>query len=133
MSVLPRREDREWRRQYDNQRYNERRKKLIDALDGKCVLCGGEHDLHFHHEDMGTKRFSIGNSWGKNWNDVIEEMLKCQLLCFSCHMKLHHPNPPAHGTLSRYGGKYRCRCEECRAHANQHSREYKRNRRKMGM
>jgi hypothetical protein len=25
-----------------------------------------------------------------------------------------YPEPPPHGTETRYGGKWRCRCDECR-------------------
>lgn len=44
----------------------------------KCELCGSEENLDVHHKD--------GN-WQKNEVDNL------QVLCRSCHMKIHRPKP----------------------------------------
>lgn len=36
-----------------------------------------------------------------------------------------YPEPPPHGTVTRYGKKWRCRCDECRTAATAARREHR--------
>lgn len=42
--------------------------------------------LSFHHRDPKKKKFGLNiNTLGRNWNDILEEHSKCDLLCLNCH------------------------------------------------
>ena len=63
----------------------ERKEVLIKMLGGKCECCGSTFNLQFDHIDPTTKSFSIAKKYG--CKEVFEEIKKCQLLCYKCHMK----------------------------------------------
>jgi hypothetical protein len=92
-----------------------RRAQLIEMLGGRCVRCGAVEDLEFDHIDPATKRFAVGASLSRAWPELVEEALKCQLLCRPCHIdKGAEDRPePVHGYY-RYW-YYGCRRAECRA------------------
>lgn len=55
-------------------------------LGGACVVCGATEHLHFDHIDPTTKRFNVSaRVRDTRIADLIEETLKCQLLCRDCH------------------------------------------------
>ena len=63
----------------------ERKKLLIEMLGGKCKSCGTTKNLQFDHIDPTTKSFSIAKKY--RCPVVFEEIKKCQLLCYECHLK----------------------------------------------
>jgi len=69
------------------------RKRLIEMFGGHCTLCGYNRyygALHFHHKDPATKKFAINErELGKKWEVLVEEALKCVLLCGNCHAEVH--------------------------------------------
>ena len=71
-----------------------KKKKLaIEILGGKCISCGivDSDVLTFHHRDRNDKKFELGSFWNwAKWEEVKKEIAKCDLLCFNCHIKLHH-------------------------------------------
>jgi 5-methylcytosine-specific restriction endonuclease McrA len=66
-------------------------------LGGRCVRCGSTEDLEFDHIDPTTKWFPVGAGMSRAWDVLVEEALKCQLLCPPCHRekgaKDRVPNP----------------------------------------
>lgn len=57
-----------------------------------CTSCGLQHGkrLVFHHIDPTTKSFSVGNGVGERTRGaVLDELLKCIVLCTPCHVRLH--------------------------------------------
>lgn len=110
---------------YMANRRNERRQRLRELLGNRCVACSSTMNLQFDHIDPDTKLFSInGRALDLRWEILLAEAVKCQLLCFDCHvvksrieqhakfaMRLAE-NPRAHGTYSKYR-KEHCRCEPC--------------------
>jgi len=66
-------------------RDKERKKLLIEMLGGKCKSCGTTKNLQFDHIDPTTKSFSIAKKY--MCPVVFEEIKKCQLLCYECHLK----------------------------------------------
>jgi 5-methylcytosine-specific restriction endonuclease McrA len=50
------------------------RQFLLNVLGGKCDLCGSIERLHLHHKDRNRKNNDLSN---------------IQLLCASCHYKIH--------------------------------------------
>jgi hypothetical protein len=69
-----------------------KRKELLANIkkDSGCMVCG-ENDprcLDFHHKDYKTKKFTIGNSKGRDLLQTMKEVEKCIVLCSNCHRKL---------------------------------------------
>lgn|SRR5215471_3285297 len=106
----------EYLRGYIKARRHQRRAELIEMLGGKCVRCETTEDLVFDHIDPATKRFAIGSSLSRAWAELVEEALKCQLLCPDCHREKGAEDRPEVPCGSYYKYWYwGCRCAECRA------------------
>ncbi len=60
--------------------------------------CGESHPaaLQFHHRNPAEKSFGISSGATKSLEDLSAELAKCDVLCASCHAKLHwqlaHPD-----------------------------------------
>ena len=68
------------------------KEKLVDAFGGKCICCGYKNfrgALEFHHLDPKNKDFSIGSVSIKSWKVLVDEVLKCVLICRNCHTEIH--------------------------------------------
>ena len=71
------------------------KQKLIEGFGGKCQICDynkSNSALEFHHINPAEKDFSISNFIGngvKPWNDFVNEVAKCILLCANCHREVH--------------------------------------------
>jgi len=86
----------------DKNRADRARVNAIKKLHGaKCKCCGYDISLtalDFHHIDPDKKKFAIstGNmgSKGKNvpYYELLEESLKCILVCRNCHAEIHYEN-----------------------------------------
>ena len=67
--------------------------KSVKYLGGKCVKCGYDENiaaLTFHHIDPSTKEFTISSKkHSKSWNEVLNELDKCIILCANCHYIEH--------------------------------------------
>jgi hypothetical protein len=118
----------QWHKEYRIKR----RQEFIELLGGKCIKCNSTEDLEFDHIDPETKLFSIGNIWWKSYTILLEEVKKCQLLCYDCHKEktikersLPEDRPIKHGTLTAYTSR-KCRCTECRKAANDYSNNRRR-------
>ena len=59
-----------------------RRKDWIEA-NGPCAKCGSWDRLEVDHIDPSTK--VSHNVWGWSETRRLEELAKCQVLCYSCH------------------------------------------------
>lgn len=59
-----------------------------------CADCGvrPERRIHialvFHHDGEG-KTFNVGALTNRPWNQIIDEMAICDVLCYSCHQYRH--------------------------------------------
>lgn len=97
---------------------------MIKLLGGKCGKCDSIDQLEFHHLVPEEKSFDISSQYGKPWNELLEELAKCELRCHACHKAEHEA---VHGITMYY--HHKCRCDICRDAWNTNSREYKRKRR----
>lgn len=77
-------------------RHRERRfAEIKNALPGlACQRCG-ETDpvvLEFHHRDRSEKSGEVSRMIASHrpWQDVSDEIAKCDVLCANCHRRLHH-------------------------------------------
>jgi len=71
-----------------------RKKILVELSGGKCKICGYDKCLRaltFHHRNPDEKRFELNVSEmkSKNWDLVLLELEKCDLLCVRCHAEVH--------------------------------------------
>ena len=64
---------------------HQRKLELIERLGGKCVECGATERLQFDHINPLEKSFNISSNL--NRENLDEELDKCQLLCFKCHLE----------------------------------------------
>ena len=69
------------------------RRQMVSLLGGKCTKCGiDDIDVLTFHHCTGKKSFNLSNNWQSlSINSLTEEVKKCQLLCFNCHIKHHAP------------------------------------------
>lgn len=78
----------QYMRLYLKRRFDERTAIAITLLGGKCVHCGTTDRMEFDHIDPRTKTFEITDKIAQYaWWRIIEELKKCQLLCFKCHVE----------------------------------------------
>lgn len=68
--------------------------RIVAAFDGKCCICGyykSNRALALHHLDPSKKDFSISDIRAnpKNWSAIVNELLKCVLVCSNCHHEIH--------------------------------------------
>ncbi len=104
--------NKEKRREYDKKRYQLNKEKIsekkaeyyqlnkekraeyikekkaycIEYLGGKCVKCGTTHNLQFDHIKREGKKYSIASKLSYKFDNLKEELDKCQLLCAPCHL-----------------------------------------------
>lgn len=78
---------REWHAEYNLRRYYDKKKKYTDMLGGACVLCGSGDNLQFDHKKPHLKKFNIAPRITYPEKAILSEVLKCQLLCFPCHIE----------------------------------------------
>lgn len=55
-----------------------------------CMDCGGRFPpcaMDFDHRDPDVKTFTIGNAVAMGWRieRILEEVLKCDIVCANCH------------------------------------------------
>jgi hypothetical protein len=80
------------RNEYRRKNIIERKRKAVEYLGGACIRCGYNKSLvalTFHHRDRKEKENTIGALRERSWKKLKEELDKCDLLCFNCHMELH--------------------------------------------
>lgn len=66
--------------------------KAIEYKGGKCKFCGYNrcvYSLDFHHLNPNEKKFEIAHGIGRKWENLIEELDKCILVCRNCHGEIH--------------------------------------------
>lgn len=100
-------------------------KRRADYFDGKsCVNCGSLDKLELDHIDPSTKIDSHIWSWSITRRE--EELVKCQVLCHTCHLEKTLKSYPErqHGTSAMYKQE-NCRCVECRAYIARVKREWR--------
>lgn len=78
--------------QYNLEKGQEKRKKAVEHLGGKCKICGyNKHicSLDFHHRNPSEKDPSFKSMRYWSWKRIELEINKCDLLCKNCHAAVH--------------------------------------------
>lgn len=129
MALKTKEEYNAYMRQYQMNRYYERRAMFIAELGGVCVQCGTTELLEFDHINPEEKSFNVGDRLSNRSEAVLRvEIAKCQLLCGPCHKeKSDSYKSVGHG--EGITGKKNCRCEKCAPLKNAYARELKRRKR----
>ena len=78
-----------------NQRRYEERKVVLDRIktDRGCDRCGYNlfaGALEWDHRPDQPKSFLVSTSWSRNWDRLMAEIAKCDLLCSNCHRVVTH-------------------------------------------
>ena len=66
--------------------------RCVKYLGGACEDCGYAKCLRamtFHHRDSSSKEKELSQILDWSWNKIVQELDKCVLLCFNCHMERH--------------------------------------------
>ena len=115
--------------EYMKARRLKRRQDLVNLAGNKCGVCKATDNLEFNHIDRSTKLMTLsGKGLDGNWERILTELGKCELLCHDCHLrktKEQHKNkeirpwnsnkhlPYIHGTVRTYS-EIACRCIDCK-------------------
>lgn len=115
----------EWdRRDFDSERYYQRKEILLDYVGRECVYCGSTKDIEFDHTDPSTKSFTLTQGWKMDLDVLLAEADKCQALCRECHQKKSDLEKSVeHGGGA--AGKRGCKCDACKLKKAEYMREYK--------
>lgn len=105
---------------YNTKRYHKRMAIMHDYLGGRCVICGTQLSLEIHHKNPNEKEFDIAKHFSKPWEELGEELDKCELRCQTHHKEAHTAK---HG-LSMYS-HHGCRCDICREVWSEACKKYK--------
>jgi hypothetical protein len=71
---------------------NKTKQKAVEYKGGSCTFCGYDkclNALQFHHIDPNKKEFSIGSYSFNKFDNLIDELDKCVLVCANCHAEIH--------------------------------------------
>ena len=82
-----REENKENRLEYAKAHRDKRRAYCREYLGGKCVVCGTTHNLQFDHIKREEKKYNITEKLTIKFDNLKEELDKCQLLCVDCHLE----------------------------------------------
>jgi len=77
-------------------RGTQKKLELIELFGGKCEKCGYDKNISafdFHHKNPYEKNFEVKvqNIKSKTEDEILNEAMKCILLCANCHRELHNP------------------------------------------
>lgn len=73
-------------------RSRENKQKAVEYLGNQCKRCEGKFPLEvydFHHRNPIQKDFGIAYIKGRKFENMKEELNKCDLLCANCHRVRH--------------------------------------------
>ena len=74
---------------YKKEIREKRKKSLIEISGNKCICCGLQSDILdvFSFDHIEEKKFQLNkqNLGMRRWDDILEEVKKCELLCLNCH------------------------------------------------
>lgn len=78
----------------NNKERRRRKEILVKMLGGCCKKCGYKESLaalSFHHVNPKTKEFDLSHNGNllHDWDIVVKEALKCEILCLNCHASLN--------------------------------------------
>ena len=111
-------------REYMATRRMNRREDLIKLLGGSCRVCKTTSNIEIDHIVKETKSFELsGKDLDRNWEEILLEAKKCQLLCNKCHaIKSNKERSVEHG--KGLTGKRGCYCSLCKPLKQAYRKKY---------
>ncbi len=69
--------------------YQRKVKFMRDFKEQPCADCGVEHPHYIMEFDhiQGTKISAVSSMRAKGWQDIINEIIKCDVVCANCHRR----------------------------------------------
>lgn len=67
---------------------DEKMKKIEELKSQPCTDCGNTFPtvcMDFDHKEGETKSFNLSRARWKRWEEIEEELAKCELVCSNCH------------------------------------------------
>ena len=74
-------------KEHKREQRKKRKELCLEYLGGKCVKCGTTERLEFDHIKREGKKYTIASRILNNFDNLKEELNKCQLLCVECHLE----------------------------------------------
>ncbi len=74
-------------------RAHEIKARGVAYLGGKCQRCGNVFPncvYDFHHRNPKHKEKNISSMIRHDWERIVKELDKCDLLCSNCHRIIHY-------------------------------------------
>lgn len=69
--------------------FQKQRRQELNRLKMKpCMDCKVQYNpwvMHFDHRDPSTKLFNVCQNPTRNWEKILKEIDKCDLVCSNCH------------------------------------------------
>ncbi len=119
----------EKKNEYQREYLAARRRKARELFGNVCNKCGSSQDLEFDHIEPSLKSYHISSLWSRKLEIIWAELVKCQLLCNSCHKaKTKAQTEKPHGHVASY--KRGCRCRPCTDANTEKFRAYRNSKRK---
>ena len=90
-------------------KYDKQKRRILKGLAEilGCQNCGTHHNLGFHHRDPSTKLFGVLREISRPMPDLVNESLKCDVLCRTCHQRIHRIGWKRQFTYPHIGIGYR--------------------------
>ena len=112
--------------EYLMKRYYTRKTICLEKLGNKCAKCKSTENLQFDHKNPESKVFEICDKLLSNFDSVLKELEKCQLLCFNCHVEKSTKEKTnyLHGTVQTYR-REGCRCNSCKKAMSERRKTWK--------
>jgi len=69
------------------------KQQLVEYFNNKCGDCGNSFPIccyDFHHIDPSKKLFEIAPKLDGNIETIMEEVVKCVMICSNCHRIRHY-------------------------------------------
>ena len=70
-------------------RVSAHRERIAASFVGGCVDCGSHDNLHHHHLEPATKRYTVAVMTNASEATFKTELAKCIVVCADCHKERH--------------------------------------------
>lgn len=71
---------------------NAKRERAYKEFGSECMLCGYSKcraALDWHHLDPTIKDVEPSKVFSRSWENIVDELKKCVILCSNCHREVH--------------------------------------------
>ena len=84
----------EYNKNYMRELRQKQKKNLVHLMGNECSRCKSKNlplcCWDWHHEDPEEKAIAISQLLSGSWTRILEEIIKCIMVCANCHRIIHH-------------------------------------------